>query len=388
MDTTRFIRCLFTLMFAWLVGISPCAAQAGSEAAPPLTGQQRVLFILGSAKVHGTSTLPASISFDEVVNAWDVFHAAGYAVDYVSPDGGAVPILDGYVGPSVQARLQDARIMDGLRNTARPAQVDPSRYQAVYYVGGSNAMYGVAENPTLQKISMQVYEGNGGVVSAVCHGTAGIVNLTLAGGRPLVSGRRITGYPEQYEQQDAAYFKQFPFLIRQTVEARGGLFQVMDNDQSHVEVDGRVVTGQNFSSAGKVAEAVVAVLEQRREYQAVDRTMQTMLRGFSSGDPNIIFEVLRRDGVVLGYAQARSQVVSESTEEWAKGFPGEPAADEAQRKRSYRILDVDGAAALVKLTLHYPMWDGVDYLSLSKIDGEWMIVSKSWSGKRKAVATQ
>ena len=35
-------------------------------------------FILASSKVHGASSLPASISFGEVVHAWDTFQAAGF----------------------------------------------------------------------------------------------------------------------------------------------------------------------------------------------------------------------------------------------------------------------------------------------------------------------
>lgn len=240
-------------------GTSPSAARADLQQ-PAGDGHGRILFILSSSKVHGHSTLPASISFGEVVNAWDVFHAAGYAVDFVSPDGGDLPLLASYVSEDVQARLQDERIMGGLRNTRRPAQIDASRYRAVYYVGGSNAMYGVAEHPVLQDIAMRVYERNGGVVSAVCHGTAGIVDLKLANGRYLVSGKRISGYPEEHETQDAAYFRQFPFLIRKTVESRGGLFHAIDSDAPHVEVDGRLVTGQNYASATPVAQAVVEVL--------------------------------------------------------------------------------------------------------------------------------
>ena len=60
---------------------------------------------------------------------------------------------------------------------------------------------------------------------------------------------------------------------------------------------------------------------------------------------------------------------------------GKPADDEAQRHRSYEILDVANNAAVVKVLLDYPGWDGLDYLALSKIDGQWMIVSKSWSGQ-------
>ena len=168
-------------------------------------------------------------------------------------------VCHGFIGNRMLSTRQQPA-MQLLLEGATPAQIDPSRYRAVYYVGGSNAMYGVAENRGLQDIVMHVYERNGGVVSAVCHGIAGIVNLKLAGGQPLVAGKRISGYPEEHEEQGAAYFKEFPFLIRKTVESRGGLFHAIDSNEPYIEVDGRVVTGQNYASAAPVAEAVVEVL--------------------------------------------------------------------------------------------------------------------------------
>ena len=252
---------LILLLCAWQGGISDAVASAGTNDSSR-AGQQRILFILASSKVHGSSNIPASISFGEVVHAWDTFQAAGYAVDFVTPDGGDVPILDPYVGKEVESRLQDERIMRGLRNTATPAQIDPSLYRAVYYVGGSNAMYGVAENRALQNIAMHVYERNGGVVSAVCHGTAGIVNLKLAGGQSLLAGKRITGYPEEHEDRSAPYFKEFPFQMRQAVQSGGGLFNVVDSNDPYIEVDGRVMTGQNYRSAAPLAAAVVDALRE------------------------------------------------------------------------------------------------------------------------------
>ena len=110
-------------------------------------------------------------------------------------------------------------------------------------------------------------ERNGGVVAAVCHGTAGLVNLKLSDGRYLVGGKRVSGYPEEFERQDAAYFKEFPFLIRQTVESRGGTFLTSARDKGYVVVDGRVVTGQNYLSAKPVAEAVVDILRKLADQQ-------------------------------------------------------------------------------------------------------------------------
>lgn len=126
-----------------------------------------------------------------------------------------------------------------------------------------------------------------------------------------------------------------------------------------------------------------SVMAQTSEREAVDRAMQKMMRAFEMGDANLAYEVLRKDGMVLGYSTTKRQVVTETAEEWAKGFPGRPADDEDQRHRSYEILDVNENAAVVKVRLDYPGWDGLDYLALSKIDGQWMILSKSWSGRRK-----
>jgi Putative lumazine-binding len=234
---------------------------------------------------------------------------------------------------------------------------------------------------------MHIFERNDGVVSAVCHGTAGIVNLKLSNGQHLIKGKRVTGYPEQHEDQNAAYLKEFPFLIGKTVQAHGGIFHVLGEDQPHVEIDGRLVTGQSYDSTKKVAEAVVEILRAQKivqkssgsEHEAVRATMQTFLREFETGDADSVGKLLQKDGLVLGYATNSGRILSRTSQEWAKGFTGKPAVDEAQRKRSFEILDVAETGAVAKVILDYPSWKGVDYIALSKIDGKWMIISKTWS---------
>lgn len=125
------------------------------------------------------------------------------------------------------------------------------------------------------------------------------------------------------------------------------------------------------------------VAAQGGDHEAVDQVMRKLLRAFETGDSGLLFQTMRRDGLVLGYSTTRGQVSTQTAEEWSKGFTGAPAPDEAQRKRSYQILDVSAHAAVVKLTLDYPLWDGLDYLSLAKVDGEWKVYAKTWSGQRK-----
>lgn len=122
-------------------------------------------------------------------------------------------------------------------------------------------------------------------------------------------------------------------------------------------------------------------VQQHAEYQAVDRTMQALMQAFEQGSQTQALQVVLPDAIVLGYSNKQQKVVSEQALEWAKGF--EPAADEADRHRQYQILDITDTGAVVKVTLDYPLWLGVDYLAMSKVDGRWRVVSKSWSGTRK-----
>jgi putative intracellular protease/amidase len=224
---------------------------------------KKVLFIVSSADRHGESSLPTGVSFSELVEAYEVFIDAGYQVDVVSTKGGKLPLA--YINTSDLKHkrfLYNQNFMYLLANTLSPEQVDATQYLAVHYVGGGNAMYQVAENPTIQAIAMQVYEQNKGIVSSVCHGTAGIVNLKLNSGEYLVAGRKISGYPTAFEKTEAKYYQQFPFDIEATIKQRGGVFSYGKPNQSYVQVDGRVITGTNYQSSRDVALAMIAQLNQ------------------------------------------------------------------------------------------------------------------------------
>ncbi|NUO76868.1 MAG: peptidase [Lysobacter sp.] len=227
----------------------------------PAHGRQVLLVVSNAHTMPGTS-LRAGNSFAELTNAYAAFREAGYGVQFVSPEGGAVPLT--YIDPrnaEQTAKLYDPDFMWALANTRQPADVVASDYAALMYIGGSAAMYGVAEHPGLQALATRIYEQQGGVVSAVCHGSAGLVDLKLSDGTPLVSGKRVTGFPDAYEDKTAEYYKTFPFSIQQRLQQGRGRFSYGKSDAAHVEVDGRLITGMNWQSTRGVVEAVVRQLE-------------------------------------------------------------------------------------------------------------------------------
>ena len=261
-----------TILFVTLLLVVLAAPGQAREAERPgnneaKSGKGKILFVVSNAHYYGKSTIKTGNHFGEIVSVYDIFKKKGYSIDFVSPQGGAVAL--GYINmsdPLQKKYIYDHHFMDLLEHTRSPAEVRAAGYKAIYYPGGGAAMFGVPENEGIQRIAMDIYSANG-VVSAVCHGTAGIVHLKKADGNYLVSGKTVNGYPEEHENQNAAYFKEFPFLIKKTVEDHGGQFNYSEKGQPHMEVAGRLITGQNPASTEMLANKVVELLEKMTAYR-------------------------------------------------------------------------------------------------------------------------
>lgn len=225
--------------------------------------RDRILFIVSNAHYYGNSKINSANHFAEIVLAYDVLDRSGYSIDFVSPQGGAIPLGYIYTSDSVVKKyLYDGAFMDLLENTNKPSEITCQDYQAVYYSGGGSAMFGVPENEGIQKIVMNIYEKNGGIVSAVCHGTAGIVNLKQSDGSFLVADKLVNGFPDLFENKDDDYFKEFPFSIEEAITQHGGIFKFSEEGwDGYTQTDGRLITGQDPTSSALVAQKIVDALK-------------------------------------------------------------------------------------------------------------------------------
>jgi putative intracellular protease/amidase len=219
---------------------------------------KRVLMVLTSHDDLG-GVRKTGYYVGEAAHPWRVFTDAGYDVDIASIAGG-VPPEDGRdeSDPVQEAFLADPGVSAQLENTTKLDDADPSSYDAIYLVGGHGTMWDFPDSTRLAAIGRDVYEA-GGVVSAVCHGPSGLVNLKLSDGTLLIDGKTVTGFTDE-EEAAVKLTKVVPFLLAQKLKERGANHVAAAPWAEHVEVDGRLVTGQNPQSAAAVARGVVEIL--------------------------------------------------------------------------------------------------------------------------------
>ncbi len=226
---------------------------------------KKILFVVSNQSTYGDTEINTSNHFAELALPYDELTSAGYKVDFVSPNGGSVPI--GYIetrSPIIKKYIYDLDLMYALKNTAKPSEIDPKEYSAIIYGGGGAAMFGIDDNVELQNIALSIYEENQGIVSAICHGTAGIVNIKTSEGKYLLTGKNVTGFPDHFENKDAEYYNTFPFSIEDRARLNGGVFKYYKEGwDGYYEVDGRIITGQDPSAARIVAKKIIESLNEQ-----------------------------------------------------------------------------------------------------------------------------
>jgi putative intracellular protease/amidase len=129
------------------------------------------------------------------------------------------------------------------------------------FTGGHGTMWDFPNSKALKEVTKKIYE-KGGVVAAVCHGPAALINVKLSNGKYLVSGKKIAAFTNE-EEEIVKLTKQMPFLLESKLIERGASFQSTKAWQEKVVVDQRVVTGQNPASASRLGEEVVKLLKAR-----------------------------------------------------------------------------------------------------------------------------
>lgn len=225
---------------------------------------RKILVVLTSVAKYPNMDRATGLWLGEAVHFVKKVEAAGYAVDYVSPEGGYTPIDPhslAMADPVDWEWYQDKGFMSRLGATLKPSEINPDDYVAIYYAGGHGVIWDFLDNTVLQDISRRIYE-SGGYVSSVCHGAVGLLNIKLSDGKFLVSDKKVTGFSNE-EEKLAELDQYVPYLTETELLARGAKYEKADAPWiAYAVEDQRVVTGQNPASGGPVADLLLKVLKQ------------------------------------------------------------------------------------------------------------------------------
>lgn len=244
-----------TLIIALTVFTSAKAQQTNHK------NMKKILFVVTSHGTKGDTAEKTGYYLGEVSHPWEVLVDAGYEIDFVSPKGGNPPV-DGFdLGDPINKKFwENKQYHEKITHTLTPEQINPADYSAIFYAGGHGAMWDLPSNTKIADIATKIYEQNG-IVAAVCHGPAALLNIKLSSGKYLIDGKKVNGFSNE-EEELVKLTQVVPFLLEDQLKQRGGIYEKSAPWQNHVTQDSRLITGQNPQSAKAVGEALKKALQQ------------------------------------------------------------------------------------------------------------------------------
>lgn len=221
----------------------------------------KILIVTTSHDRFGAdSDRPTGVWLEEFALPYLEFLTSHVEMTIASPKGGAMPIDPRSLPTLAQEQAWKAAI-EASQHTVKLSGVRSEDFEAIFLPGGHGPMFDLPDDRDLQRLLREFYEA-GKIVSAVCHGPAGLVGATLSDGTPLVNGKILTAYT--YAEEVAARLdRDVPFILEQRLRELGAEFIAGNNQAEHVERDGQLITGQNPNSSASIARTIIAALTNR-----------------------------------------------------------------------------------------------------------------------------
>lgn len=223
----------------------------------------KILMVLTSHDELGETGKKTGFWLEEFAAPYYVFKDAGADITLASPKGGQPPLDPSSDTEDTQTEATkrfkvDEDAQGVLANTNVLSAMSADGFDAVFYPGGHGPLWDLAEDSN-SKALIEAFASSDRVVSAVCHAPAVFKHTKGADGKPLVSGKTVTGFTNT-EEEGAGLTDVVPFLVEDMLKANGGDYKKGEDWASFVVTDGKMVTGQNPASSEEVARKVLSLL--------------------------------------------------------------------------------------------------------------------------------
>jgi putative intracellular protease/amidase len=233
--------------------------------------KRRILMVVSNPTISNTTGWPVGFWAAELTHAYKLIIENGYDVTIASPKGGRVEIdalsdprdSSGYSkDDAISLRyLNDRNFMSLLDNTNKVSDLSSNDFDAIIVVGGQGPMFTFREETGLHNVFLEFYN-EGKVSAALCHGTSLLLYLKDRDGKPLIKGKKITGFTDEEEDfSDKTVGKKvMPFRIEDEAKKLGAEFQKATAFEPFAIKEGNLITGQQQYSGAEVAKLVIDTL--------------------------------------------------------------------------------------------------------------------------------
>ena len=223
----------------------------------------KILMVLTSHDKLGNTGRKTGFWLEELAAPYYTFKDAGAEIVLASPKGGQPPLDPKSNEPNFQTDLTrrfeaDADAKAQLATTVRLDSVKAEDFDTVFYPGGHGPMWDLAEDQNSVRLLETMFRA-GKPIALVCHAPGALRHVKTPDGKPLVQGKRVTGFTNT-EEEAVGLTKVVPFLVEDELKAKGGIFSKAADWQPYVLTDGLLITGQNPASSGPGAKALVEVM--------------------------------------------------------------------------------------------------------------------------------
>ena len=226
----------------------------------------KILMVLTSHDQLGNTGKKTGFWLEEFAAPYYVFKDAGADVTLASPKGGQPPLdpKSHEAGSETEATrrfAQGRQAQQALADTVLLSSVSHEEFDAVFYPGGHGPLWDLAEDQDSLTM-IQSMDAAGKPVAAVCHAPGVFRHAKLHNGRPLIEGKRVTGFSNS-EEEAVGLTKVVPFLVEDALKQCGGQYSKGPDWSSYVVVDDNLVTGQNPASSEEAARTVLKLLKEK-----------------------------------------------------------------------------------------------------------------------------
>lgn len=220
----------------------------------------KVLMILTSHDQLGDTGRKTGFWLEELAAPYYAFKESGAEITLASPKGGKPPLDPKSNEPDFQTEQThrfeaDTDAIAQLANTVRLDTISQADYDTVFYPGGHGPLWDLAEDKHSIALIESFLAANK-PVALVCHAPGVLRHVKTPAGRPLVEGKKVTGFTNS-EEEAVGLTNVVPFLVEDELIAKGGIYSKGDDWSSYVVQDGLLITGQNPGSSAATAELLI-----------------------------------------------------------------------------------------------------------------------------------